>query len=122
MSDEVTSDVGDQAVVMTGSGIPSRLAVLSFATGLIFCCPGTSIISILSGIAAFIANGIRPATDRSWRKFAVGGMVMGVVSLSSLLWLYDFAHQRWEQEWRLLLTGPNNALFALEEGELELDM
>ena len=26
----------------------------------------------------------------------------------------------WEVEWRLLLTGPNNALFALEEGELEL--
>ena len=103
-----------------GPSAASRLAVLSFATGLIFCCPGSSIISILAGSGAFIAHGIRPRPDVSWRKYAIGGICMGLISLVSLFWLYEFAHQRWEQEWRVLLTGPNNALYALQENDLAL--
>ena len=94
----------------------SRLAVLSFASGLVCCCPGTSLLACLAGGVALILGLRQSGDDLSWRKFAYGGIVMGLVSLVVLSVLYSMASSRWEQEWRLLLTGPNNALFELQEG------
>ena len=97
--------------------VASRFAVLSFASGLVFCCPGTSLLALLTGAAALLI-GLREA-NAAWRKFAIGGMLLGLTSLVVLLLLYFFVHQKWEQEWRVLYTGPNNALVALYAGSPE---
>ena len=94
--------------------VASRFAVLSFASGLVFCCPGTSLLAILAGVSALLL-GMRER-GASWRKYAVGGVLLGLGSVTALLILYTVAHGRWEREWRVLYTGPNNALYLLETG------
>ena len=95
----------------------SRFAVLSFASGLVFCCPGTSLLALLMGALALLI-GAREA-NASWRKFALGGMALGLASLCGLVTVYFVVHEKWEQEWRVLYTGPNNALYALDTGSLD---
>ena len=97
----------------------SRLAVLSFASGLVFCCPGTGILAVLAGLTSLILLRFRPEPEATWRKYAYGGIILGVLTLSALSWMWSLTSTRWNQEWRLLLTGPNNALVALQEGSLE---
>ena len=97
----------------------SRLAVLSFASGLVFCCPGTGILAVLAGLASLVLLRIHPEPAPTWRKYAYGGIILGTVTLCALAWLWSLTSTRWNQEWRLLLTGPNNALVALQEGSLE---
>ena len=106
---------------MTGD-VPSsasRLAVLSFASGLVFCCPGTGILAVLAGLGSLILVRLHPEPDATWRKYAYGGIVLGTLTLCSLAWLWSLTSTRWNQEWRLLLTGPNNALIALQEGSFD---
>lgn len=97
----------------------SRLAVLSFASGLVFCCPGTGILAILAGLTSLILVRFHPEPDATWRKYAYGGVILGAVSLCALAWLWSVSNTRWNQEWRVLLTGPNNALVALQDGSLD---
>lgn len=97
--------------------IAARFAILSFASGLVFCCPGTSLLAVVAGATALLM-GLREA-NASWRKFAVGGVLLGLVSLVVLIVLYFVVNEKWEREWRVLYTGPNNALVALDGGSLE---
>lgn len=94
----------------------SRLAILSFASGLILCCPGTGALAIVTGVAALLL-GVRES-GASWRKFALGGLALGVVGLVSLSFLYLGIHGWWEREGRVLYSGPNNALVALDSGSI----
>lgn len=94
----------------------SRLAVLSFASGLALCCPGTGALAIVAGTLALVL-GLRE-TDARWRKFAIGGVGLGVVSLVVLGTVYFTVHGWWEREGRVLYSGPNNALVALDQGEI----
>ena len=95
----------------------ARLAILSFASGLVLCCPGTGLVAVLAGGLALVL-GMR-AQDVSWRKYAYGGMALGTTSLVAVSLLWGVATDRWETEWRVLLTGPNNALFAMQEGAFD---
>lgn len=97
--------------------ISSRLAILSFASGLILCCPGTGALAVITGCAALLLGIREPGA--SWRKFALGGVALGAVGLIALSFLYLGIHGWWEREGRLLYSGPNNALVALDSGSIE---
>ncbi len=76
--------------------VASRFAVLSFASGLVFCCPGTSLLALISGVIALLI-GAREV-NASWRKFALGGVLLGLLSLGGLVVVYFLVHEKWEQE------------------------
>lgn len=97
----------------------SRFAVLSFASGLVLCCPGTGLLAILAGITSLVLLRLKPEPDARWRKYAFGGMALGTVTLVALVSLWSIGSERWDRELRLLLTGPNNALFALQTDDLD---
>ena len=102
-----------------GSGRPtiaSRLAVASFASGLVLCCPGTAALAIVTGTVALLL-GVRES-NATWRKFAVGGLSLGILGMAVLGGLYFGIHGWWEREGRILYSGPNNALVALDAGSL----
>ena len=96
--------------------LASRLAVISFASGLILCCPGTGALAILTGAGALVL-GVREA-NASWRKFALGGLLLGLLGIVAVAGLYFGVHGWWEREGRVLYSGPNNALVALDAGSL----
>ena len=99
--------------------LASRLSAFSLASGLVLCCP-------LAGIAACITGGLALVigrdvhTDRSWRRFAWGGVGLGVLSMLLgivAIILFNHVNSRWEREGRVLFSGPNNALYALFNGD-----
>ena len=94
----------------------SRLAVLSFASGLVLCCPGTGALALVAGIAALLLG--MGEAGASWRKFALGGIGLGAVGLILFMWFYFGVHGWWEREGRILYSGPNNALVALDQGDM----
>ena len=97
--------------------IASRLAVLSFASGLVLCCPLAGLVAVFTGALALF-QGRGAVRDTSWRRYAWGGLSLGVVgTLAGLISLLVFSHSKdqWEREGRVLFSGPNNALYALSE-------
>lgn len=96
------------------SELPSRLAVLSFAAGLIFCCPLTGLLAITTGGAALLLGGRHPAV--SWRKYAWFGILLGLIgSIATPLMAWGVSGW-WDREGRILFSGPNNALYELYQG------
>ncbi|MAJ45885.1 MAG: hypothetical protein CBC35_01025 [Planctomycetes bacterium TMED75] len=97
--------------------VASRLAVLSFASGLVLCCPLAGLVAVLTGALALF-QGRGAVQETSWRRYAWGGLSLGVVgTLAGLLGLLVFSHSQaqWEREGRVLFSGPNNALFELSQ-------
>ena len=109
-----TRELIDQDEEATRPTVASRLAVLSFASGLVVCCPGTGALALVTGALALIIG--LGETNVRWRKFAVGGVALGAMSLAIIGVLYFVVHGWWEREGRILYSGPNNALVALERG------
>jgi len=97
------------------SELASRLAVLSFAAGLIFCCPITGLLAISSGGAALFFGHAQSAA--SWRKYAWGGILLGLIGTIATPLLAWGVSGWWDREGRILFSGPNNALFALYQGD-----
>ena len=107
------------------SELASRLAVLSLAAGLIFCCPITGLLAVVTGGAALFLG--RNESVPSWRKYAWGGVLLGMVGLCATPLLAWSVSGWWEREGRILFSGPNNALYELYQdapeaflGEFEL--
>ena len=100
------------------SDVVSRLSVLSFATGLVLCCPPAGIVGVLAGgLALYLGKDL--VEETSWRRFAWGGVALGCVGTIlglSLLVLFSHSRAQWESEGRVLFSGPNNALYALYQG------
>ena len=99
------------------SEVASRLAVLSFAAGLIFCCPMTGLLAISSGVAALFLGHTQSVA--SWRKYAWGGILLGLIGTVATPLLAWGVSGWWDREGRILFSGPNNALFALYQGDPE---
>ena len=97
------------------SELASRLAVLSFAAGLIFCCPITGLLAISSGGAALFLG--YNQSIASWRKYAWGGIVLGLIGTVATPLLAWGVSGWWDREGRILFSGPNNALFVLYQGD-----
>ena len=97
------------------SELASRLAVLSFAAGLIFCCPITGLLAFLTGGAALFLG--RTQSLASWRKYAWGGILLGLIGIVATPLLAWGVSGWWDREGRILFSGPNNALFALYQGD-----
>ena len=97
------------------SELASRLAVLSFAAGLIFCCPLTGLLAIATGGAALFLGYAQSVA--SWRKYAWGGILLGLIGTVATPLLAWGVSGWWDREGRILFSGPNNALFALYQGD-----
>jgi hypothetical protein len=97
------------------SELASRLAVLSFAAGLIFCCPLTGLLAMSSGAAALFFGHTQSVA--SWRKYAWGGILLGLIGTIATPLLAWGVSGWWDREGRILFSGPNNALFALYQGD-----
>ena len=99
--------------------LASRLSAFSLASGLVLCCPLAGIAAVLTGgLALFIGRDAH--IDRSWRRYAWGGVglgVLGVVLGVVGAILFNQVNSRWEREGRVLFSGPNNALYALFNGD-----
>ena len=96
----------------------SRLAAFSLGSGLVLCCPAASLASLVSGgIALFLGRQAPPGLP--WRRYAWSGVLLGLVGIVLTIGgvlLLDQGKQRWDQETRLLFSGPNNALYELYQG------
>ena len=99
------------------SELSSRLAVLSFAAGLIFCCPLTGLLAVTSGVAALLIG--RAQASASWRRYAWIGVVLGMSgTLATPLMAWGVSGW-WDREGRILFSGPNNALYELSQNDIE---
>lgn len=90
----------------------SRLAIASLVCGLVFCCPITTLLAPLLGIAHFIA-----AAGKPWIRgagLAIGGILLGLVMTGGWAFLGVASYQFVQQAMRL----PDEAFAALSAGEV----
>jgi len=108
---EASSPVESDASGSLLSELPSRLAVLSLAAGLIFCCPLTGLLAVATGGAALFLGHSEEVAP--WRRYAWIGIMLGLIgSLLTPLTAWGVSGW-WEREGRILFSGPNNALYEL---------
>lgn len=98
--------------------LASRLGALSFATGLLICCPATSFLAVCSGVMGLILG--RHDHGAKWKRYALAGVVLGLVGGAGTLAVGFSVRAHWEREGRVLYSGPNNALLALSKDELQV--
>ena len=99
------------------SELSSRLAVLSFAAGLIFCCPLTGLLAVMTGVAALLIG--RAQVSASWRRYAWIGVVLGMSGTVATPLMAWGVSGWWDREGRILFSGPNNALYKLSQNDTE---
>ena len=99
------------------SELSSRLAVLSFAAGLIFCCPLTGLLAVMTGVAALLIG--RAQSAASWRRYAWFGVVLGMAGTVATPLMAWGVSGWWDREGRILFSGPNNALYELSQDNTE---
>lgn len=89
-----------------------KLAIASLVCGLIFCCPVTSLLAPVLGIAHFIA-----AAGKPWVRgagLAIGGILLGLVMSGGWAFVGWSTYKLFEQAMRL----PEEALAALSANDV----
>ena len=89
-----------------------KLAIASLVCGLLFCCPITTLLAPLLGIAHFIS-----AAGKPWIRgagLAIGGILLGLVMTGGWVFLSWASYQFMQQAMRL----PDEALAALSAGDV----
>lgn len=89
-----------------------KLAIASLVCGLVFCCPITTLLAPLLGIAHFIS-----AAGKPWIRgagLAIGGILLGLVMTGGWAFLGWASYQFMQQAMRL----PDEALAALSAGDV----
>jgi hypothetical protein len=89
-----------------------KLAIASLVCGLLFCCPITTLLAPLLGIAHFIS-----AAGKPWIRgagLAIGGILLGLVMTGGWVFLSWASYQFMQQAMRL----PDEALAALSADDV----
>ena len=89
-----------------------KLAIASLVCGLVFCCPITSLLAPVLGIAHFVA-----AAGKPWVRgagLAIGGILLGLVMSGGWVFLGWSTYKLFEQAMRL----PKEALAALSANDV----
>ena len=89
-----------------------KLAIASLVCGLLFCCPITTLLAPLLGIAHFIS-----AAGKPWIRgagLAIGGILLGLVMTGGWAFLGWASYQFMQQAMRL----PDEALAALSADDV----
>lgn len=89
-----------------------KLAIASLVCGLVFCCPITSLLAPVLGIAHFVA-----AAGKPWVRgagLAIGGILLGLVMSGGWAFVSWSTYKLFEQTIRL----PEEALAALSANDV----
>ncbi len=91
----------------------SGLAITSLVSSLIFCCPVTTLLGIVLGLAAFFTIGSNPA--KKGKGLAITAIVLGVVFTGGQYFAGKWAYANF---YEIVLIGPRDALSAGMGGDV----
>lgn len=86
----------------------SGLAVASLVCSLIFCCPITTILAPVLGLAAIVSIGNNPT--RRGKGLALAGILLGIIFTAGQAWAYFKLYKVGMEFMQVVMTGPRDAL------------
>jgi hypothetical protein len=94
----------------------SGLAVASLVCSLIFCCPITTILAPVLGLAAIVSIGNNPM--RRGKGLALAGIILGIIFTVGQAWGYFKLYKVGMEFMQVVMTGPRDALSKGFSGDI----